>query len=110
MYKQQLKDFLTGRISLAQLRNFIDDRLFDLRQTPDMTEEQVLLSHLELIIHECAEGLRSDVELFELIRLTVLPELVTTIDISPETYTASQTITFAAAPVKEYPCPDKVLA
>lgn len=109
MYKQKLRDFLDNLINLEQLKDFIDERLFELRQTPEMSEEQDWLSGLELIIHECAEGLRSDVEIFECIRLIVLPDLVSTIDISPKTSAATQTISLAAAPVREYPCPDRVL-
>ena len=110
VYKEPLREFMGGRLSLKQLREFIDDRLFELRQTPDMTEERELLSYLELIIHECSEGLRSDVELFERIRLVILPGVVSTVDISPRTYTATHTVNLTAAPVTEYRCPDRVLA
>ncbi len=107
MYKQQLREFLAARINLTELKNFIDDRLFELRQTPDVTDEQAILSNLELVIHESAEGMRSEVELYEAIRLVALAEVGSTINISPATQSAVNTYTFAA-PVTEYHCPDTV--
>lgn len=38
-----------------EIKGFVEDRLFELRQTPDMTDEKRSLSHIELILHEADE-------------------------------------------------------
>ena len=62
-----LKDFIDGNIQANQLSNTIDEWLFELRQTPDLSEDQRLLSTLELYLHEAEEGYRSLGEVNELV-------------------------------------------
>ena len=40
---------------LKEIREVVDNRLFELRQFPKMTQEQRSLSKIELIIHEYDE-------------------------------------------------------
>lgn len=58
-----LEDFIKGKIKLAQLNHFVEERLFELRQIPEMTEEKRVLSTIELYLHEISEGQRSEHEL-----------------------------------------------
>jgi hypothetical protein len=111
MLKQQLKEFLLNRINLSELTNLIEDRLFGLRQTPEITEEKEILSNLELLIHEYNEGLRSDAELNEAIKQAILPEVVPIINspiVVAETGTAVFTYSFARSPATEYQCQETV--
>ena len=62
--KEKLINFLSGNIQIDELNEVIDNRLFELRQEPNLTDEQELLSTLELIIHETEEGFRSLDELY----------------------------------------------
>ena len=41
----------------------IDDKLFELRQSPETTEEKRFLSGLQLLFHEAEEGLWPKVEI-----------------------------------------------
>jgi hypothetical protein len=103
MLKQQMNDYLQDKIGLAELTNLIEDRLFELRQSLVMSEEQEVLSNLELLIHESSEGLRSKDELYEAIRIEALPELNNTICISISMGTSFQIHT-AISPTNEYQC------
>ena len=58
-----LEDFSRGKIRVARLKQFVEDRLFELRQIPIMTEEKRVLSTIELYLHEISEGQRSEHEL-----------------------------------------------
>ena len=48
MLKQQMNEFLQGKLGLQELEDLIENRLFELRQTPTMSEEQELLSRLRV--------------------------------------------------------------
>lgn len=67
-YLRMLKRFLEGRISVKELSDIIDDRLFELRQTPDTTEEEGFLAGIELIIEEVKDGFRTEHDLTEHIK------------------------------------------
>jgi|GEM_PF-6964585 len=70
-----IKEYISGKIDLDQLSAIIDDRLFDLRQDPDtMTEEQSVLSNIELLICEIKDGFRTTSELEEYTRTLILPK------------------------------------
>jgi len=59
-----LESFLSGRISMAEFDEEIGDRLFRLRQDPEMTDEKELLSHIQLCLHEADEGSRDPFEVY----------------------------------------------
>lgn len=61
-YLRILAEFITGDINVSQLREYIEERLFELRRKPETTEERELLSSVELCLHEFDEGYR---DLFE---------------------------------------------
>ena len=61
-YIKILAEFVTGDVNASQLRQYIEERLLELRQKPEITEERELLSSVELYLHELAEGYR---DLFE---------------------------------------------
>jgi hypothetical protein len=109
MLKQQLNDFMQEKISLSELKSIIEDRLFELRQTPTLSREQEILSNLELLIHESAEGLRSTDELYEAIRLEALPEVSNTINISIRIGTSTNIFT-GASPTRDYQCSELISA
>jgi hypothetical protein len=108
MLKQRMSDFIQGKISLSDLEELIEDRLFELRQKPGMSDEQQILSDLELLIHESNEGLRSQDELFETIRQASLPDINRTIILTenPGITTLPFETSFYAAvsPINEVHC------
>jgi hypothetical protein len=55
-YIRVLAEFVTGEVSLEKLKELVEERLFDLRQSPEMTREKELLSGVELRLHEFEEG------------------------------------------------------
>ena len=75
-YNDMIKLYAKGEINLQQLSDFIDERLFDLRQDPtSMTEEQTTLSGIELIICEVNDGYRTKGELDEFIKSLIYPSI-----------------------------------
>jgi len=104
--KEKLINFLSGNIQLDELNEVIDERLFELRQKPDLTDEQELLSTLELIIHETEEGFRSSEELFatimSVIKITDSEKTVTTFALNTSTSSEVNPIIIGANPVKDY--------
>ncbi|OGO06159.1 MAG: hypothetical protein A2Y60_06145 [Chloroflexi bacterium RBG_13_54_9] len=63
-YIRVLANFITGEIGLAEFGQLIEERLIDLRQTPEMTDEKRNLSSIQLYIHEAEEGQRSRFEVY----------------------------------------------
>jgi hypothetical protein len=102
---EMLKDFLSGKMLRGELSEKIDNRLFDLRQKPNLTSEQELLSNLELYIHEVMEGYRSWDELYEymvsIIEHNMSEHFVKTITLNTSATSKFQTVT-RAIPVKDY--------
>ncbi len=102
---EKLNDFLKGIIDIDTLSEMIDDRLFDLRQTSEITEEQEYLSNLELLIHEAKEGFISWSELSEYIKSEVdnkmSEQFITTITINSSFSEEFQTVV-RAIPVMDY--------
>ena len=79
-YMELIRQYIRGKVNLKQLSDFIDERLFDLRQDPgSMTEEQRTLSNIELLICEIKDGYRTVDELEEFAKglLIIKPEPVT---------------------------------
>ena len=104
--KDKLMDFIAGNIQLDELTEDIDERLFELRQKPDLTGEQEILSNLELIIHETEEGFRSLDELYatimNVIELNNSERTVTTIALNTYTSSEANTLIKGATPVRDY--------
>ena len=100
-----LKEFISGDIDMENLSEKIDERLFLLRQKPEMTPEQEHLSNFELLIHEINEGFRSRNELLEYIMSEIESKIsehfVTTITINSSSSSEFQT-TARAIPVRDY--------
>jgi len=63
-YVRILAEFITGDVNVSQLRQDIEERLFKLRQKPEITVERELLSSVELYLHEFDEGYRSLSEVY----------------------------------------------
>jgi hypothetical protein len=61
-YPRILAEFITGNVRVSQLSQHVEERLFELRRKPEITEERELLSSIELCLHEFDEGYR---DLFE---------------------------------------------
>ena len=73
-YIDILKKYLDSNISLEQLRDIVDNRLFALRmQSPELTEEGEFLSGIELIIEEVKDGFRTEADLAEYIKSLIKP-------------------------------------
>jgi len=101
-----MKEFISGDIDIENLSEVIDERLFILRQKPEITSEQELLSNLELYIHEAKEGYRSwddlNVFILSIIERSISEQNSTTVILN--TYANSELITVSrgAIPVKDY--------
>lgn len=63
-----LSSFVTGRIGMAELSVAVDNRLFELRQRPDESDEKRFLSGIELMICEVHDGFRPSGDLEEYVR------------------------------------------
>ena len=63
-YVKILAEFITGEINRSEFKQAIEERLFELRKEPEMTNEKKLLSSVELHLHETEEGLRPEFELY----------------------------------------------
>lgn len=55
-YMKTLTRFVKGQASLEELDEALSERLAELRETPEVSEEQRLLSSLELALEETREG------------------------------------------------------
>ncbi len=63
-YIRTLAEFVTGELELPKFRQLIEDRIFELLQKPEMTDEKRFLSSIELHLHEAEEGLRDESEAY----------------------------------------------
>lgn len=63
-YIRTLAEFVTGEIELPRFKQLVEDRLFELRQSPEMTDETRFLSSIELHFHEVEEGIRPEFEVY----------------------------------------------
>lgn len=63
-YIRTLAEFVTGDIELSEFERLVEERLFELRQNPEMTEEKRVLSSIELLLHEAEERLRDESEVY----------------------------------------------
>lgn len=63
-YIRILAEFVTGEIELLKFKQLVEERLFELRQKPEMTDEKRFLSSIELYLHEAEEGLRDESEVY----------------------------------------------
>ncbi len=66
--RRMLEDFVSGRSTLREMSNILDDIVADLTETPHWTEEVRPLSGLELLIHELGEGASTRDEIDEYAR------------------------------------------
>jgi hypothetical protein len=64
LYIRKLAEFVTGEINLPELKQFVEDRLFELRQFSEMTDEKRILSSVELFLHEVEEKIRGQSDLY----------------------------------------------
>jgi hypothetical protein len=101
-----LRELISGDIDVEDLSEIIGERLFKLRQKPDLTSEQELLSNLELYIHEAEEGYRGWDELYEyifsIIKRSMSEDFVKTVTLNTSSTSEFQTTTRVAIPVKDY--------
>ena len=67
-YIRTLAEFANGEIELPEFAQLVEDRLFELLQNPEMTEEKRVLSSIELYLHEVEEGQRDPVEVYALVQ------------------------------------------
>lgn len=63
-YISTLAEFVTGEIGLPTFKQLVEERLFELRQEAEITEEKKLLSSVELYLHEAEEELRPEPEVY----------------------------------------------
>lgn len=76
-YIRRLAEFVTGEIDLAEFRQFVEERLFQLRQKPKMSDEKGVLAGIELYLHEAEEGLRDRGEVYAHVQ-SILDNIVRT--------------------------------
>ena len=70
-YIRMLAKFVTGETDFSEFAQHVEERLFELRQTPEMTEEKKLLSGVELYLHEAEEGQRTRFEVYAYVQSIV---------------------------------------
>lgn len=63
-YIRTLAEFIIGEIEQPKFRELVEERLFELQQDPEMTDEKRFLSSIELYLHEAEEGLRDKSEVY----------------------------------------------
>lgn len=63
-YIKVMAEFITGEIELPRFKQILEERLFELRQNPEVTDEKRFLSGIELYLHEAEEGLRGKNEVY----------------------------------------------
>jgi hypothetical protein len=67
-YINTLSLFIAGNMSISKLEKAVDDRLSELRRSPEMNPEKRILSTIDLYLHEMNEGFRAEAELYGFIR------------------------------------------
>ncbi len=70
-YIRTLAEFVSGEIGLLRFKELVGDRLFELLQNPEMTDEKRDLSSIELYLHEAEEGLRDEAEVYAIVQFTL---------------------------------------
>ena len=93
-YIRTLAEFTSGEIALPEFEQLVEERLFELRQSPKMTEEKRILSSIELYLHEAEEGLREESEVYAQVQ-SILDKIFLT-----ESMTAGKPEYFSSSPSK----------
>jgi len=62
-YINTLSLFIAGNMIISKLERAVDDRLSELRRSPEMNTEKRVLSTIDLYLHEIHEGFRSNASL-----------------------------------------------
>ena len=83
-----LAEFVTGEINFSKFKQAVEERLLELRQQPETTNEQRLLSSIELHLHEAEEGLRPEFEVYAHVQ-SILDNIVSSRSISEEAIRSS---------------------
>lgn len=96
-YIRRLAEFVTGKIELAEFKQFVEERLFELRQSPEMTAEKRALSGIELYLHEAEEGIREISEVYAHVQ-SILDKIIV-----PVLTSGAVTVFFASAPPPKIP-------
>ena len=73
-YFPLLGGFLSGLAGFEELSAAIDDRLFELRQNPQETDEEHFLAGIELTVCEVKDGFRKRADLEEFVRSLLTPQ------------------------------------
>ena len=76
-YIRTLAEFVSGEIGLPRFKQLVEERLFELRQSPETTDETKFLSVIELYLHEAEEGLRDKAEVYTIVQFTLDDILLT---------------------------------
>ena len=80
-YINTLSLFIAGNMIISKLERAVDDRLSELRRSPEMNPEKRVLSAIDLYLHEMNEGFRDEAELYGFIR-AALDETLQSKDVS----------------------------
>jgi hypothetical protein len=80
-YINTLSLFIAGNMSDSKSEKAVDDRLSELRRSPEMNPERRILSTIDLYLHEMNECSRDEAELYGFIR-AVLDETTQSKDVS----------------------------
>lgn len=90
-YIRTLAEFATGEIRLPDFKQFVEDRLFELRQKPERTDEKRVLSSVELYLHEAEEGLRDIADIYAIVQFTLDDILLKKLRSRPEYFSPTPT-------------------
>ena len=80
-YINTLSLFIAGNMTVSKLEKAVDDRLSELRRSPEINPEKRILSTIDLYLHEMHEGFRDEAELYGFIR-AALDETTQSKDVS----------------------------
>lgn len=73
-YLPLLSSFISGQTGIEELSEAVDNRLFELRQDTEETDEERFLAGIELMICEARDGFRTKDEVDMYVRSLMTPE------------------------------------
>ena len=82
-YIRKMAEFIAGEIDLPKFKQIVEERVFELRQNPEVNDEKRFLSGIELYLHEAEEGLRDKNEVYANVQFILDKNILTKLTSKP---------------------------
>ena len=106
-YVRKLAEFVTGEIELSRFKQLVEERLFELRQNPEMIDEKSFLSSIELLLHEAEEGSRDESEVYAHVQFILDKIILEKLTSEPPYFSPTPPVPYLLSKTFDIESPDK---